>query len=453
MFALVCLVMLGDASLVTTTGYIDSRTTTAQTLLSGAPGLTELAEANLQVRVTPHEKLTVFADASLFWQRAWFIHGGDRDQPEYRPTVVLSEAYLDAPLADGFRLMVGKKRIVWGAGLSFNPTDALNPPKDPTDPTFQRAGAWLAQAEWGFERAALSLVVAGKVTRQYAGLPTGLVVYPQRETAEAVRGWVPDDRDGQAHYAVATRLYVLVADTDVNVTYSFTNLYNDPFQNKSRGGLSLSRVFGALEVHGEAALYTGSARIEANEACVATPASCLSRGLPVVTRPELESTWLNTRALIGGRYQFNDSSLLSLEYYYNGEGHTKAGFERLAQLVRSAPALVQQAVAGSADPGTPQKFSFEPLRRHYAVMQFSKPQIFDDFTVSGSALVSLEDLSMQLVPQVQWAPKEWLQLTLAVYLPLGGVARWGVKIGDQYFGELTLSPFGTRVLGQARVYF
>lgn len=60
---------------------------------------------------------------------------------------MLSEAYLDAPLQDGFRLLLGKKRIVWGAGLAFNPTDVLNPPKDPTDPTFQRAGAWLAQAE------------------------------------------------------------------------------------------------------------------------------------------------------------------------------------------------------------------------------------------------------------------------------------------------------------------
>ena len=448
MLPLACLAMvLADSSMVTTTGYVDSRTTAAQTLAAGAPGLTELAEANVQLKVTPHEKLTVFADASLFWQRAWFIHGGDRDQPEYRPTVVLSEAYLDAPLLDGFRLLVGKKRIVWGAGLAFNPTDALNPPKDPTDPTFQRAGAWLGQAEWGFERAALSLVVAGRATRQYAGLPTGLVVYPQRPTAEAVRGWVPDDRDDEAHFAFAGRLYVLIADTDVNVIYSFSNLYNDAFEDKSRLGLSLSHVFGALEVHGEATLYSGSARLEANVGC--RPGS----GCALVARPELEGRWLNTRALVGGRYQFNDNGFLSFEYYYNGEGHSRAGFERLAALAKTAPAQLQQAVAGTSDPGTPQKFSFEPLRRHYAVLQYSKPQIFDDFTVSASALISLEDLSMQLVPQIGWAPKEWLQLTLAAYLPLSGVEARGVRIGERSYGEFALSPFGTRVLGQARVFF
>ena len=361
--------------------------------------------------------------------------------------MVLSEGYLDAPLLDGFRLLVGKKRIVWGSGLAFNPTDALNPPKDPTDPNSQRAGAWLAQAEWGLERVALSLVVAGRATRQYAGLPTGLVVYPQRKTAEAVRGWVPDDRDDEAHYAFAGRLYLLLADTDVNLIYSFSNLYNDAFANKSRLGLSLSHVFGALELHGEAVLYTGSARLEANVGCVP------GTGCALIGRPELEGHWLNTRALVGGRYQFNDNGFLSFEYYYNGEGHTRAGFEALASLAKSAPSQLQQAVAGTSDPGTPQKFSFEPLRRHYAVLQYSRPQIFDDFTVSASALISLEDLSMQLVPQLGWSPKEWLQLTLAVYLPLSGVSAWGVTIGERSYGEFALSSLGTRVLAQARVFF
>ena len=283
MLALVCSLVLADASVVTTTGYVDSRTTSAQTLVNGAPGLTELAEANAQIKVVPNERLTVFADASLFWQHAWFIHGGDRDQPEYRPTVVLSEAYLDAPVLDGFRVLVGKKRIVWGSGLAFNPTDVLNPPKDPTDPSFQRAGAYLAEVEWGFEKVALSIVTAGKVTRQYAGLPAGLVWYPKRQTAESVRGWVADDRDDEAHFAVSARLYLLIADTDVNVTYAFTNLYNDAFRNSSRGGLSLSRVFGALELHGEASLYSGSARVESNAGCVDAPMACAATGEPVVS--------------------------------------------------------------------------------------------------------------------------------------------------------------------------
>lgn len=448
------LLLLSQASMVTTTGYVDSRTTGAWTQVDGAPALTELGEANVQVKLTPHEKATFFADASLFWQGAWFIQGGEKDLAQYRPSVVLSEAYADLPLQDHFRLLIGKKRIVWGAGLSFNPTDMLNPAKDPTDPTFQRAGAWLTEAEWGFEKVALSAVVAGRATRQYAGLPTALVVYPENPSAEVDRGIATDDRDDEAHYVFTTRLYLLVKDIDINLIYGFSNLYNDAFKNKSRVGLSLSRVFGDVEVHGEAVLYTGSARVEANESCVGAPAQCLFRGIPVISRPHLDEGFLNTRALVGFRYQFGESGLFAAEYYFNGEGQDATGFRRLATLSLRNPGLAQQAIAGSTnDPGTPQKFSLEALRRHYLVLQFSRPQLWDDWTISATALVGLEDLSMQLVPQVQWMPKEWLQLTVALYVPFAGVQGWGVQVGDTDYGQFSLSPFKTRVLVQARAFF
>ena len=60
---------------------------------------------------------------------------------------------------------------------------------------------------------------------------------------------------------------------------------------------------------------------------------------------------------------------------------------------------------------------------------------------------------MQLVPQVQWMPKEWLQLTVAVYVPFAGVPELGVKSGETDYGQFSLSPFKTRVLVQARAFF
>ena len=451
---LLLLLSQAPATLVTTTGYVDSRTTAAWTQFDGTPGLTELGEANVQVKLTPHEKATFFADASLFWQGAWQIQGGEKDLAQYRPSVVLSEAYADLPLQDHFRVLVGKKRIVWGAGLSFNPTDLLNPAKDPTDPAFQRAGAWLAETEWGFEKVALSAVAAGKVTRQYAGLPTGLVVSPDYATAEATRGIASDDRDGDAHFVFTGRLYLLLADLDVNLIYGYSNLYADAFRTKSRGGLSLSRVFGDFEVHAEALLYTGSARAVANPDCVDSPKMCLFRGVPLITRPYLDETWLNTRAIIGMRYQFGDNGMLAIEYYFNGEGHDYEEFRQLARLMAQNPAIAQQALSGSTnDPGTPQKFALEPLRRHYVTVQFSQPQFVDDWSFTATALIGLEDLSMQLVPSLQWSPAEWLQLTAALYVPVAGVEELGVKVGDAIYGQFSLSPFKTRVLFEARALF
>ncbi len=446
------LLLLAQSPVVTTTGYVDSRTTGAWTQLDGAPGLTELVEANAQIKLTPHEKVTLYTDTSLFWQGAFLVQGGDKDLANYRPTIVLSEAYADLPLQEHFRLLIGKKRIVWGAGMSFNPTDALNPPKDPTDPTFQRAGAWLTELEWGFEKVAISLVGAGKVTRQYAGLPTSLIVYPEHPTAEVVRGLATDDRDDQAHFAFTGRLYLLAGDVDVNLIYSYSNLYNDAFRTKSKGGLSLSRVFGNLEVHAEASLYSGSSKPVVNADCVDAPVACVLRGIAVTSRPDLDKEWLNTQAVVGARYQFENGTL-SAEYYFNGEGQDAAGYRRIATLSLQNPTLAQQALGASSDPGTPQKFTLNALRRHYLVLQGTRTQAWDDWTFSGSALIGLEDLSMQLVPQVQWMPKEWLQLTAAVYVPITGLDSESVKVGDARYGQFTLSPFQTRVLFQARAFF
>ena len=454
MNAALLLVLLPQNPLVTTTGYFDSRTTGAWTQFDGAPALTELLEANVQVKLNPHEKVTLYTDASLFWQGAWLIQGGERDLPQYRPTVVLSEMYADLVPQEHFRFLIGKKRIVWGAGMSFNPTDLLNPPKDPTDPTFQRAGAWLAQAEWGFEKVALSAVFAAKTTRQFAGLPTALVVYPELPSAEVARGLAIDDRDKEPHYVFTARLYLLWKDIDINVIYGFSNLYADAFTNKSRVGLSLSRVFGGLELHGEGLLYTGSARVDATAECVDTPELCVFRGVPLLSRPYLKDDFINARALVGGRYQFENGALLAAEYYFNGEGQDADGFKRLATLALHNPALAQAALLGNAtDPGTPQKFSFEPFRKHYFVLQFQKPQLWDDWTISATALVGLEDLSAQLVPMIQWMPKEWLQLTAIAYIPIAGVASLGVEFNGKNYGQFTLSPFQTRVMFQARAFF
>jgi hypothetical protein len=168
----------------------------------------------------------------------------------------------------------------------------------------------------------------------------------------------------------------------------------------------------------------------------------------------LNDDFINARALIGGRYQFENDAMLAVEYYFNGEGQDAEGYKRLATLALHNPALAQAALAGNAtDPGTPQKFTLEAFRKHYLVVQFSKPRLWDDWTIWATALISLEDLSTQFVPQVQWMPKEWLQLTLTAYIPVAGVPSLGVESGGKTYGQFTLSPFLTRVLFQARAFF
>jgi hypothetical protein len=458
---------------VTTTGYLDSRFTYARILSErmlpgeGQPALTNLTEGNLQLKLRFTPEAFLNTDVSLFWQRAGLIEGVERDLPEYRPSIVVSELYGDLALTPHLSLTVGKKRVVWGAGLAQNPTDFLNPPKDPTDPAAQRAGAWLAKVEMPFDRFTFSLVGAAKVLRQYAGLPTALLVYPDQPTSEAEQGLVADDRDDEAHYAVAARAYALVADTDLNLVYAFTHLYNDAFTHKHRLGASVSHVFGGLEVHGEALLQTGSTRLELEPACTGNAdalADCVARDVALASRPRLHDGRLRPQVLLGARYLFEDSAMLSAEYAFHADGLDSTGFARYVEtlaaageLARANPALagsiagVLGGAGASADPGTPQRYSFDPLRRHYLFVSYSKPQIHDDFTAGASLVLSLGDFSGQLSPSLSWSARDWLTLTAAAYIPLPVLN--GVEVGGRTYGELALSSTDWRALMSARAFF
>lgn len=468
---------------VTTSGYLDSRTTWSHVVAGGllptvdVPALANITEGNFQLKLRWGDKGLAYADTSFFWQAGGLYRttGADgnlvdapaHDNPALRPAAVVSELYGSYAFGEHANLVLGKKRLVWGAGFAQNPTDLLNPPKDPTDPTFQRAGSWLAKLEFPFDRFTVSLVGAAKVLRQYGGLPSTLLYYPDYPTAEGAANPALDDRDLQPHFAAAARLYALVADTDVNAFYFFSNLYNDAFDHKSRVGLSLSRVFGGLEAHAEALAQQGSQRVYADEGCVDDPAAllgCLASGRVPAARTRFADDAVVLKALVGARYMFEDSGILSLEYFHNGEGYSQAEYQSFLRLLATsrelaktnaqAAALVARAAGqGAADPGSPQKFSFDAQRVHYLFLSYQRPQIADDFTLNVVLLASLADLSGQLAPSVTWSAREWLNVSLAAFVPLPGFESRGVDVRAQKYTEYGLLPSDWRVYGSVRAFY
>src|SRR4029077_9652932 len=127
-------------------------------------------------------------DISLVYQNGWLFYdrdgmGGRGTYPEHdvatlHPFVVPGELYFNYSPKPWLNFLIGKKRIVWGSGFAFNPTDLINPPKDPTDPNLQRAGAWVARVELPFKWFTLSALFAPSVLYQYNGLPSQMLIYP-----------------------------------------------------------------------------------------------------------------------------------------------------------------------------------------------------------------------------------------------------------------------------------
>jgi hypothetical protein len=59
----------------------------------------------------------------------------------------VNELYTDLNFGDLLYLRLGKQRLSWGAGFVFNPSDPVNPPKDPTSQRSVREGVPALKAE------------------------------------------------------------------------------------------------------------------------------------------------------------------------------------------------------------------------------------------------------------------------------------------------------------------
>lgn len=475
--------------LLTTTlqGWLDSRFTGAYARVTGllpstdVPQLQNLTEANLQLRMRWRDKAQVYGDVSWVYARGGYYVDNDgtgqrtsipnHDVASMRPGAFVSELYGLWQPTERWSLTLGKKRVVWGPGLAWNPTDLLNPPKDPTDPTQQRAGSWLARVEGQYDLFSVSFVGAAKTTRQYGGIPSGLIWYPDNQPAlayDAAGQRVQDGRDGEPHFALAARAYTLINNSDVQVFGYLTHLYNDAFRYQPRFGASFSRVFGdAIELHAEVLGQQGSSRVYFDGSCtqsLTAALGCVGSGKAVAANTQLDSAALRWKALFGARYQFGEAASVSAEYFLNTEGYTAREFGALAGALRLRQQAALQGMSipagalGSfgqqqSDPGTPQKFAFEPLRRHYLFLTYLHPQLADDFTINTVVIVGLEDLSGQLAPQLIWSAQQWLNLSVGAFVTLPGPSQLRTQVGNVRVSEYGLQPALGRVFAAVRLFF
>lgn len=471
-----CALTAGTAHAAEVNGYVSSRTSFTRAKVTGLlpteelPQWTELVELNVQLKVPYSERSFVYADVSAILQGGIDAHtlspeGQEvsldaRDFKITQPAVSLNELYLLHEYRPTLNFLLGKKRITWGPGFSYNPTDLLNVRKDPTDPTFQRAGAWLARVEVPLEKYTITAIFAPAVLKQVAGLPYQFVLYPD---------W--DKLDAQAHYQTVLRLYGLIADADVNLMFFFGNRYNDAFENKFRFGASFSRFyFTDYELHIEALVQTGSARDYVDATCVSSTLAalaCAQEQRAPLSKPLLNNPNLYTKALVGVRRQFNDESMLSIEYLFQQDGYSR---EQYQQLVNGLDLLRQgrreglpvnripgaaSFLGGASTDGTPARFSFEPLRRHYLFATFQKPRIKDDFTAQLVLIANLEDLSTLWTPSVQWSTTEWLTLSLLGFFPVPGINAWAATTSapNEFITEYSNVPFRFRAMFEARIFY
>lgn len=442
-------------------GYINPNHSPFSTV--NQPSITEIIEGNIQLKISLSDRAFLYTDLSIIYQNGWLFYDrnamgervriDDHDVATLRPFVVPSELYASYSPRPWVSFLLGKKRIIWGSGFAFNPTDLINPPKDPTDPNFQRAGAWVARVELPFEKFTISALFTPQVLYQQSGIPFAMLKYPDYNLVDGTK-----PADDAYHYLFAARLYMLLFNSDINLFYFFSNKYNDLLENASRFGFSFSRYFfNDYELHIETLFQIGSSRLYADHLCAVATVCNFARA---ISPQKLNNETVYPRVLVGGRTQFRDESLLSVEYYFQADGYSDLEFEdflrvayRVQQLAGGTGAFPGQNPQGGSMGAVPQRFTFDPLRRHYLIISYNKPKIRDDFTIGATLIAGLSDLSGTISPQVSWNAREWLTLSLFGFVPIRGIPVGQVTIDGNDFSEYSLLPIDFRILFEARAYY
>ncbi len=289
-------------------------------------------------------------------------YGRREDETRWRAR----QAYLQYAWGSGLSLRAGKQRIAWGSGFAWNPTNRIEPPKNPLNTGLEQEGALAARMDWTPAAWAGVVLVAARGDTAAGDLPFP-IAKTRRRTA-------------------AVRARFLVKDTDVALVVSGGK------DQRTLVGLDLGRDVLFVTAHAEGAVY---------------------RGAELGAGRDDETFFRLATGLLWSR----DTTSVALEYFYNGEGFDDAAFDRYlagldtAYRRRDLPAYLLAA-------GLPYSGGLG-LRRHYLHASWTRGLEGGRWTLAARGVAGLADGGVALTPGVGYAPRGNLTLQLDGVVLLG----------------------------------
>ena len=346
-------------------------------------------EGNLDLTIKS-ERYTFRSDTSALYRVS---PAGCRAGSDVPACLVINELYLTYDvIPDKVSVLVGRHRPSWGAALSLHPVEPMNPQPDPTDPSFQRLGAWTAMVEASAEHHVATVGWFPNVTNSIAGTPKGV-------SGGLVGGryrWSPEHFDVSAigFYDLDTQL--------------------------PEAGTSGSMVVGEsnFEIHGEALVHK---RREIKTGTL-QKGTCPVRSLGI----PLREVW-DYSGIFGTRWDGGGGTLVNFEYMHVGDGMVGSDFRAV---LNTADLLSQMCPDGRLEAndvsqdGRPSQFSSTFLRRNYLILSGFKPSFGEDgrlakLGASATILAGLDDTSGVATARLQYTLED------TTVVRLGGLATFG----------------------------
>jgi hypothetical protein len=291
--------------------------------------------------------------------------------------------------------------VGWGSGFAWNPTNRIEPPRNPLNTGLEQDGTLAARLDLLPTAWAGVILVAGRGQTRVGDLPFGT-----------------PERIGEI---AAVRVRFLAKQTDLALVFSGGD------GRRTLLGVDVAREVGRqVSAHAEAALQRGS---------------------DLTADGEREVFRIATGAL----WSPGDNAFAA-EYFFNGDGLSKQGHAGyLAALERSyavssdpggsAPARRQALINYLAGAALPYSGGLG-LRRHYLQSSWTRSRIRGEWAVAVRGVFGLSDGGAALTPGLSYSPRDDLTLSLDAVLLLGPERS-----------EYRLAPFRGAVQARLRALF
>ncbi len=292
------------------------------------------------------------------------------------------EAYGSIKPTPLFTGSIGKKSYKWGKGYAWNPIGFINRRKDPNDPD---------EALEGYITTEIDLIKSYTGALRTAALTT--VILPVWDDFN-------DDFGEVNHLNLATKLYFLFLDTDIDLILYTGN------SRSSRYGLDFSKNMASnFEIHGEWAYVPRHRKVTLNE------------NNSVVIQNTSATSYL-----LGLRYLSENELTSIIEFYHNGAGYSEDEMTRFYQLIEDGAnegTLTGSRLLDKARELSLKGYGRPQPGRDYIYARFSQKEPFDIlyFTPALTTMINMKDQSYSVMPELIYT----------------GLTNWELRIRFSYF--------------------